>query len=588
MTTKQKVLIVDDTPENIHILMEILKDDYVIIAATNGEKALQLAIKIPQPDIILLDVMMPEIDGYIVCQKLKENPQTQHIPVIFVTALTEVGNETKGLEMGAVDYIVKPINPLIVKARLKNQLTIQSLYQEIKNTNQELTVLNRELEDRVQERTAELEYMLMYDQLTGLPSKNSLIDKLTEKIAEIKENKQRFTLFLLDGDRFNLINSSLGYTIGDELLIAIADRLKTELENTDFIARITEDDFGIIPANVQNEEEAFAYAERLLKLFNDPLKIRDYEVYITVSMGITLLDESYTQALDILRDSDTALRKAKAQGKGSYFLFKKSIHTAILARLNLENDLWKAVQKQEFVNYYQPIIDLKTGHIAGFEALVRWQHSQRGIILPNDFIPCVEETGLIIPIGLFVFRKACEQLQIWRDNIDSQIFMSINLSIRQFTDTKLLNNMENILTELSVNPKHIKLEITESVIMENTQKILPILHHLRTLGVHISIDDFGTGYSSLGYIKDLPIDCLKIDRTFIKDISVDGKNAEITKAIISLGHTLGKTIVAEGTEYLYHVNLLKSWGCEYAQGYLFAKPLTADHATLFLQKRFQK
>lgn len=567
----EKILIVDDQPENIHVLMEILGTDYKIIAATNGKKAIELAQKYPQPDLILLDVLMPDMSGYEVFEKLQSNFRTKEIPVIFITALGETDDEMKGLEIGAVDYLIKPVNPYVVKARVKNHLMIRSLYHKLQKT-------NSILEEKVKERTAQLEHLLMVDSLTGLPSKVAL----AQEIKTLIPTNSFFALIQLDFSRFSLINSSLGHEIGDRLLQEIAKHLQKCLREEDYLARMGADNFYLLLRERENKEEIIKFVNYLFKSFRNSFLVDDYEVFVNCNLGIVFSDKSYSNEQEMLRDVDTALHKAKQKGQNKYYIFDARIREIAQQRLQLELDLRRAIQEQQFIVYYQPIINLETGIIDGFEALIRWQHPTRGIVSPFEFIPCLEESGLITTVGLWVFEEACKQQVIWQKKYSHPLSISINLSPYQFAHHSLLKDIDNVIEKTGINPEQIKIEITESALIENLQQAIDLINSFKERKINISLDDFGTGYSSLSYLHTIPVDYLKIDRSFIRNSEKNQKNADLVEIIVMLAHKLNMKVIAEGCETKEDLDKLKQLNCEYSQGYYFSKPVSASEVNLLL------
>ena len=571
-----KVLIVDDDPENIRVLMGILEEEYAVIAATNGNKAIELAAKVPHPDIILLDILLPDLDGYEVCSRLKANQETKDIPIIFITALGEITNEAKGFEVGAVDYIIKPVSPSIVRARIKNHLTVQRLYRELQNA-------NSVLEERVRERTAQLQQMIFYDSLTQLPSRNALLQRIEEAIVQTKKRSgYGFALLTLDLHRFSLVNSSLGHEIGDRLLQKIGRHLKTFITPRDIVARMGSNTFGLFLDNVINVGEVGGLAEQILQSFSDSFWVEGYEIFLGASIGIALSGSESQTPLDLFRDADTALQKAKSKGRGHYHVFDINMREAAKERLELEMDLRRAIQNEQFLVYYQPIVDLKTGRVRSFEALARWKHPTRGMVSPEKFIPCLEETGLITSLGLWLLEQACYQLGLWQEKFQESLDISVNLSPWQFSHPNLLQDIESIIIKTGINPLNLQLEVTESSIIEDIHKAISVIQTLRNKNISICLDDFGTGYSSLSYLHKLPVDVLKIDRSFIKDMEINQENNELVKLIILLGHTLKMKVIAEGCENTNQLSLLRDWGCEYAQGHFFSKALSQKDATELL------
>jgi diguanylate cyclase (GGDEF)-like protein len=583
-----KVLIVDDQPENIRVLMETLKQDCAIIAATTGQKALDLAAKSPQPDLILLDVMMPDMDGYDVCTRLKGSPATQHIPIIFITALGEAANETRGLTLGATDYIIKPANPAVVRARVNNHVTLQRLTRQLQHMNEalELRVNKRTQElkqalQQIRQRTEELHRAVYLHALTGLPSRASLLETLQEACQKnIKENRP-FVVLVVNLIRFSLINNSLGHELGDKALVAIAQRFQSVLHPGDVLYQIGGDEFCFLTYQLTSEAEINAYAEKILDTLTPAITVEGYDIFVHARMGIVMGNHTYKGAVEVLRDADTAMQQIKAKGVDGYYLFRSDLHDAAIRRLELENDLNHALKRQEFELFYQPIITLADGQLHGFEALIRWRHPRRGLVSPDEFIPCMEDTGLIVPVGLWVLNQAARQLAHWQQTF-GPITMSVNLAARQMTHPTLLDDIDALLGEVTLLPGTLKLEVTESSLLETGDRTLEKIQALQARGLHISIDDFGTGYSSLSYLKRLPVNILKIDRCFVKDIGPNGENSEIAQAIISMGDALGMAIVAEGCETPEQVAFLRQLGCQYAQGYWFAKPMGVEEATHWL------
>lgn len=588
------ILLVDDVLDNLQVLSAMLEaEGYEVRQALNGHMAL-MGIEAELPDLILLDVMMPDMDGYAVCQQLKSHPRTAGIPILFISALDTLEDKLQAFAVGGVDYITKPFQEAEVLARVRTQLTLLQLRRHLERAHQDLLEINSFLEDRVRERTAQLRHRILFDALTGLPSRENLIGQLEESLERLRPQPEaRFALLLLDCDRFGLINSSLGYALGDQMLSAIGQRLSQFAETQQgFVARFGEDDFCLLLNQISSPQEAEAQARAVLKLLRDPFQIDLYEVYLTASIGIVIGDSLYAQPQDVLRDADTALRQAKHSGRGGFHLFDPGLHTAAIQRLRLENDLRRAMERQEFHVFYQPIVNLKQGRIAAFEALIRWQHPERGWVLPTEFIPCMEETGLIIPVGLQVLQMACSQVWQWQQQLKplwaargvDPLVISVNLSTCQFSYPTLLEDVDRVLSRSGLDPVCLKLEITESVIVENTQAAQRLVEQLRARRIHISLDDFGTGYSSLSYLHHFPVDSVKIDRSFVKDMGPNGENAQIATAVIELGHALGMSVIAEGIDSPLQVEVLRALNCEYGQGYYFSPPLTPEQAWALLEQ----
>jgi diguanylate cyclase (GGDEF)-like protein len=491
------------------------------------------------------------------------------------------------MEAGADDFISKPVNGIELRSRVRSMLRLEKQYKDIQNLNQQLQQANRELaelnsilEERVLQRTAQLEQMVLYDKLTQLPSRNFLLRQLEQAIQRsLSEPDYQFALVYIDCDRFNLINGSLGYEVGDKLLIAIADRLSNYSHHSNLLVRLGEDKFCYFLDEVKDLDRVQQISTEILQTFSSPFTVEGCDLFISASMGIVMGSSYYRNPSDPLQDANTAACQAKTQGQGGIQVFDRAMHSAAVKRLLLENDLRRAVEAEEFQLYYQPIVDLKTRRISSFEALIRWLHPRMGLISPAEFIPCVEETGLIVPLGMQVLKRACEQIQTWRQLGIRETKIGVNLSVRQFAHPLLLDELDLLLQETGVSPIHLQLEITESAIMDNAQAAIAIAEQLRFRQIHLSIDDFGTGYSSLSYLNHFPVNSLKIDRSFIRTIGTDRKSTEIVQAILTLGHALNMKVVAEGIETADQYACLCQLGCDLGQGFFFAKPLTEQQAT---------
>ncbi|HEY9805126.1 MAG TPA: EAL domain-containing protein [Candidatus Obscuribacterales bacterium] len=597
------ILVIDDIPENLRLLATILvKEGYNVRKALNGSMALTAVQTVP-PDLILLDIMMPDMDGYEVCHRLKADPQTAKIPIIFLSALSEGLDKAKAFETGGADYISKPFQVQEVLARVQNQLALRSaelqnealktqLEARVKERTSQLEVANQELQQQVYERQqlqAELLRMALHDGLTGLPNRALFMERLAQALQQAKpqdaaEPTQQFAVLFLDCDRFKVVNDSLGHLVGDELLVAIARRLEQCLSPNHTLSRLGGDEFAVLLTGIANLQDAIQVAEQILTALAQPFQLTRHEVFINASIGITLYQPEYEQPEHLLRDADTAMYRAKALGRGQYQVFDPMMHTRALQLLHLETDLRRAIQQQEFVVHYQPIVSLHNHQLIGFEALVRWQHPQHGLLSPAVFIPIAEETGLIAQIGDWVLREACQQLCRWQQgsspNLDLSI--SVNLSARQVAQLDLVEQIDQILIDTQVNPQALKLEITESVIMENPQFASVMFQELRERQIQLSIDDFGTGYSSLSYLHSFPLNILKIDRSFVQRMTGSAEGVGLVPLIINIAHSLGLTVVAEGIETTQQLAQLKTLNCDLGQGYLFSKPLTAEQATELL------
>ncbi len=441
----------------------------------------------------------------------------------------------------------------------------------------------------------ELRSAALHDKLTRLPNRSLLTERLTEAIERSKSDPlYKFAVLFLDFDRFKIINDSLGHEVGDLLLISIAERLTANLRkrnNTSHFseghvaARLGGDEFVILLDDIRDTSDATAMADRLQTALSAAHSIRGHDVISTASIGIVTCAGEYDRAQDILRDADTAMYHAKSTGKARHVVFDERMHQEAVQRLELEEDLRRALDRQEFRLAYQPIIDLESGRLTGFEALLRWNHPRRGDVPPGLFIGLTEEIGLIVPLGAWVVREAATQLKKWHDQIpqDPPLEMNINLSRRQLGQDDLIDTLRRIIDETGVNPRSLKLEVTESAIMESPERVTGLLNELKDLGVKLCMDDFGTGYSSLSCLHHFPIDVLKIDRTFILNTDNNREYAAVIHAIITLAHTLKMTVVGEGVESSGQLAQLQALECDAAQGNFFSVPLSATAAEAYLR-----
>ncbi|XQQ07930.1 MAG: EAL and GGDEF domain-containing protein [Leptolyngbya sp. IPPAS B-1204] len=437
----------------------------------------------------------------------------------------------------------------------------------------------------------------LHDSLTGLANRALFMDRLQQAIGRSRRIPgYRFAVLFMDLDRFKVLNDSLGHIVGDQLLIAIARRLEACLRSVDTIARLGGDEFTVLLEGIRDSEDACHLAERIHQALQAPFNLGGQEVFTSASIGIAMNEADCDRPEDLLRNADTAMYRAKTLGRSRHALFDMAMHKRAVALLQLETDLRRAVaasasplQPQEFRIQYQPIVALATGKISGFEALVRWQHPERGLIPPTEFIPLAEDTGLIVPLGQWILTEACRQLGQWQRQFspDMPLSVSVNLSTKQFSQPSLLDQISQLLRHPDLQNAwnlNLKLEITESAIMENPEAAKVMLEQLKAMGVQLLIDDFGTGYSSLSYLHRFPIDTVKIDQSFISHMSTDSESAEIVRAIVSLAHNLGMNVIAEGVEMAEQLRQLRSLGAEYGQGFFFAKPLDREEVEALMQK----
>jgi diguanylate cyclase (GGDEF)-like protein len=433
--------------------------------------------------------------------------------------------------------------------------------------------------DSLERAYRESRYQALHDPLTDLPNRALFLDRLEQELASAKLAGRTVAVLFVDLDNFKVINDSLGHHLGDRLLVGVSRRIRNSLRSQDSAARFGGDEFTILLANLRNAGAAVRVTERLLKTLREPFLIANHEVTVSASVGIALGNGDTALPSDLLRNADTALYRAKAT-KGQYEVFRPSMHTRTVKRLELEEDLRRAIERGGFEVHYQPQVTLDTRTIAEMEALVRWGHPRRGLVMPSEFIQVTEETGLIVPIGERVLEEACRRAREWRhqNGHSSRITMCVNLSMKQLQDPDLVDKVEGSLRRAALDADELKLEITETMVMEDEQHVIGVLRDLSALGVRISLDDFGSGYSSLNYVKDLPVDDLKIDKSFIDGLGEDAVNDAIVRLIVDFAHTLGLKVTAEGVENERQVASLAAMGCDQAQGFYFSKPLPSETA----------
>ena len=431
---------------------------------------------------------------------------------------------------------------------------------------------------------ARLNHHTDHDDLTGLANRRGFTRRLDQAVAQ---SSSGFTVMFLEIDRFSTINDSLGHTVGDAVLREIGVRLQAAVHADDMVARMGSDEFMVFLANVQQPAAALASAKQLQSALAQPFWLDDVQIYLSTSVGMTIADDPAQTADSLLREADTAVHQAKMLGLSQYVLFDRASHAQIRARLQLEIDLRGALERAELALVYQPIMDLPTGETVGMEALLRWHHPKHGIILPSDFISLAEDSGLIVPIGLWTLEQACRQFQVWHDGgaFASLRSISVNLSAKQFANAQLVGNIATIIEQTGIAPQHLELEITETVVMVQVEHAVATLRQLKALGVQLAIDDFGTGYSSLSYLHSFPLDTLKVDRSFVSAMHGDYKRSEIVRTIIAMSQHLAMSVIAEGIETIEQAAALRDMGCEYGQGYHFARPLEAIHMLSWIKER---
>ena len=691
-------LVVDDEPVVRILVREALEQSgHDVCEAENGGQALELFAE-RRPDIVLMDVIMPGMDGFTACSRLRGLLGGSRVPILFLTGLDDAESIAKAYEQGATDFITKPFNPVImihrVRYMLRSSQTLDALiksearlglsqriakignWEWCPGTNQfhasaelcrlmgirsqnfagtfdafiqfvhvddrhrvdealkrilskrvpcdidcrlvlpngaDFTVnlqaeasfddqmkrlsivgIAQDITDRKQSER-EIHRLAYFDSLTGLPNRVLFKDRVEQALLHARRYRTTLATLFLDLDRFKVINDTLGHNIGDLLLKNVADRLAESVRHSDSVsrsvdkeenhslARLGGDEFTVLLTNLCDIQDAGMVARRIVDVMAKPFSIEGREIFITVSVGIAIFPVDGDSVDVLLKDADIAMYHAKEEGRNNFQFYSSILNAAASERLVLEGELRHAVEREEFVVYYQPKVDLRTGGIIEAEALVRWQHPHRGLMPPWEFLPAAVDTGLIRAIDEWVLRTACRHNQVWQQRGKMPVSISVNVSNSLFHGNTLLSVVEEALSQTGLNPACLDLELTESIAMRNVEASIIMLTALKTMGVELSIDDFGTGYSSLSYLQRLPIDIVKIDQSFIQGILTQAQPAPIVRAIIAMAHSLNLLVLAEGVEQEAQRTLLLEQGCDQAQGYLFGQPMPEDAFARMLQ-----
>jgi diguanylate cyclase (GGDEF)-like protein/PAS domain S-box-containing protein len=684
------LLIVDDNELNRDMLARRLARKGYRIGLAEHARDLLDRVKRERVDLVLLDIEMPEISGLEALATLRTAFSAIELPIIMVTAKDQSEDVVKALQLGANDYVTKPVDFPVALARIGTQLSHKRAQEALKESEERYALAARgandglwdwnlvtnaiyfsarwkgmlgyqeteigdnldewvsrihdgdrervleqislhqrqatphfESEHRVLHKDGSFRWMLsrglavhdasgkplrmagsltditeakVSDPLTGLPNRLLFIDRLGRAIQHARRHRDHFfAVLFFDLDGFKMINDSLGHLMGDQLLVGVANRLEKCLRSGDIVARLGRgftmarlggDEFTVLLEDLKDPADAKKAAERLMKELTAPFVLAGKEVFTSVSVGIALSNPSYEEPEDILRDADTAMYRAKSLGKSRYEVFDADMRASVIARLQLETDLRRAVEREEFINFYQPIVALASGQIVGFEALLRWQHPTRGLVGPHEFISVAEETGLIRELGWWNLREACWQMAEWRRRYSGCSFLtiSVNLSAKQFVQRNLVHEIRGLLDDLELPPRSLRLEITESTVMGDPASAVKMLEEIKSLGISLAIDDFGTGYSSLSYLHRFPLDTLKIDRSFISGMDDGIEGMEIARTILPMAKNLQLDVIAEGVETVEQLAALKKLQCQYGQGYYFSRPVSAKDAEALLRE----
>lgn len=557
-----KVLLIEDNDADSRYLKEMLYEaaegKHLVTIAYTAAEARQL-LKDSEFHIVLTDLGLPDINGLDIISTIQDVN-----PVLPIVVLTGQANDELALEiiqMGAQDYLVKGQGD----GHLINRVIDYSIERK------------RNFE--------ELSYLANYDSLTGLANRPLFRERLDRALIRADRNKTLVALFVIDLDRFKNINDTLGHDVGDKLLVDVSNRLKKCTREGDTIARLGGDEFTIIMEDIKDIDDARIVAEKVLMFMQEKFNIKQHELFVTPSIGITIYPVNNNNSSNLFINADSAMYDAKASGRNCYRFYTDDMNTQLTGRINLESKLRRAIEKQEFVLYYQPKFSVNKKYPIGAEALIRWNDPAEGMISPALFIPLAEETGLIGPMTDWVIKEACTQNSKWQQQGYQAIRMAVNLSPKQFNQDDIMNRIFNQIISSDLSPKYVELEITEGALVEDVEKSCDILMQLKKWGIQVSIDDFGTGYSSLSYLKKFPLDTLKIDQSFVRDLMDDSDDAAIVQAIIAMAKSLNFNVIAEGVETQQQLNYLASHGCNEVQGYFLGKPVPADEFEQFLVKK---
>lgn len=598
---KERLLIVDDVRENREILRRRFeRQGFSTTEAAGGIEALDL-IERETFDLVLLDMMMPDVDGLQVLARIRAKYSQGVLPVIMVTAKSQSEDIVEALNCGANDYITKPVDFSVALARVITQLGRKRAEEKIQQMNEELSRAKEALEGRVAARTEDLAHanqqlqseleqreksqativhLAHHDALTGLGNRLLFDKQLNDAIVHRQRSGGDLAIMLIDLDGFKKINSTLGHGTGDAVLKNVASRLRNALQEGDKVGRLGGDEFAVIQFGAKQPTEAAALATRLIELIRNPFSIDNQSMVIGASIGIAVANGDYQNSAQLLRAADLAMYRAKADGSGRFRVFEPEFDRQVQERRDLEVALRAAVDQDALEIHYQPFVNLGIGKITGFEALSRWKDPQRGFVPPSTFIALAEEIGLIGIIGDRVLKRACAEATTWPEHIR----VAVNLSPLQFKSGSLVSSVKDALDASGLPPSRLELEITESIFLQDNESNCALLSQLGALGVNISMDDFGTGYSSLSYLLSFPFDNIKIDQSFIRDLSTNQNSAAIVRAICELARSFGVSTTAEGVETDDQLTRIRAEGCTEVQGYIFSKPLIAGEIPALLAR----
>ena len=565
------IMMVDDEPINMEVVQAFLEDEGYLrfILVEKSTEAMKI-LEERRPDILLLDLMMPEVSGFDILSEVRSHPKLEHMPIIVLTSSTDTETKLRALDLGATDFLAKPVDPSELGLRLRNTLAAK----------------------------AYLDQLAYYDPQTKLPNRQLFLERFDWAMKEAKRHRDHLALLNIELDNCHRVYDNMGMDAGDEVLRLIVPRIERVIRGSDVLGYFNADEdeiihlfrmegcaFSLLMDRIKDDGSAALVAERIIKAIRAPIPLQQTEVYVTASIGIASFPAESQDGAELLRLASSAKDYARSKGGDSFQFSSNSVNELYLKRHKLETGLRKAMERDELVLYYQPKVDIKSGDILGVEALLRWYSKENGLIGPDNFIPLAEETGLIIPIGEWVINEACNQLKEWHNSDRITISMAVNLSTVQFGDPEFFTATKQIIDNSSINTKYLTLEITESLLIDDIENKLKMLQKFKDIGVKLSIDDFGTGYSSFDYLRRLPVNELKIDRAFIMDLTENSDNHAIVSSMIFLSHSLGMLTVAEGVETEEQLHILQGENCDQYQGYYFSPPVPGEELFKLLPKK---
>ncbi|HEY8606019.1 MAG TPA: EAL domain-containing protein [Noviherbaspirillum sp.] len=596
---KPKVLLVNDHPASLLALQTLLVNgpdagSYDVVTADSGAAALREVLT-HHFAVILLDVSMPGMDGFETAETIHSHPRSAATPIIFVTAhYADEMNRLKGYQQGAADYLISPVIPQILYSKIAVFIELEKKNMQLQAQKEELAALNRNMQvqqmedlkrinaaleiEIVERRQAEerANALATKDPLTGLLNRRSLTEHLEHAVARASRNGERLGLLFLDMDKFKSINDTLGHDGGDELLLQVASRITGSVRSADVVARLGGDEFVVLMEGLPSYNAAAEVGRKIIRAHETPFSIASQSIRTSVSVGISLFPQDGTTVNELMRSADLAMYHAKKERTGTVQFFREELNARMVERCQIEHELQHALENNEFELYYQPKVEANTGRIAGVEALLRWHHPRLGLLSGGQFMDAATDTGQVVPIGEWVIGAACAQARRWqdRDGIFPNLPIAVNIAIPQIY-AGLPDVIERSLRQHQVPPSSLQLEITESLLIEDVEKATSVLREISESGITIAIDDFGTGYSSLSVLKALPIDILKIDQSFVRDLGKDLGDNAIVEAIVNMARALALRVVAEGVETREQLDILRDLGCDEHQGYFYSKPMPA-------------